>query len=99
MKGEQIREGFINAYLIRNGAAPGSSLQMIKNAFTTEQCWLDMTPKLLEGYRSMSFFFWNPQWWAVAILMDLAPISATIMPDGMGCVMTYAFCIVILYFN
>ena len=40
---------------------------MTPNAFMTEECWLRMTPKLIEGYRSLPIICGNPDWWAVEI--------------------------------
>ena len=45
----------------------GSTIQMTEKAFLTEKAWLRMTPNLIEGYRSLPYIQYNPQWYVMDI--------------------------------
>ena len=60
MAGKHVKEGYSDAFLVRQGAAPRSSIQMTENVFMTKDCWDKLTPKLIEGHRSMDIVAGNP---------------------------------------
>ena len=41
---------------------------MTPNAFMTTEAWVEMTPHLLKGYRSLRYLKENPQWWYIEII-------------------------------
>ena len=45
----------------------GSKIQITEKAFMTEEACLRMTPKLVEGYRSLPYVKDNPQWYLIDI--------------------------------
>ena len=67
MAGQRVKTGYTEAYLERHGAAPGSQILMTESAFMTEECWEEMTPKYVDGYRKMPYIVDNPQWWMLEI--------------------------------
>lgn len=67
VKGKRIRSGYMEDFLMEQGAAFGLSIQMTENAFMTKLAWRAMTPKLVVGYRKLPYAEWNPQWWAIEI--------------------------------
>ena len=40
----------------------------------TEEAWLIITPKLIEGYRSLPYVKENPQWYMLEIFIGLEHI-------------------------
>lgn len=39
----------------------------------TEEAWVSMTPKLVEGYRNLPYIKENPQWWCLEIFDGFGP--------------------------
>ena len=73
MADARLRTGFNDEYLLRYGCAPGSQILMTENAFMTEECWIRMTPKLVEGYRSLPYIKENLDWWCLEIFDGFGP--------------------------
>ncbi|KAL7528028.1 LOW QUALITY PROTEIN: hypothetical protein ACHAXR_004391, partial [Thalassiosira sp. AJA248-18] len=73
MKGKKRRDGYDEKFLMDEGCAVGSSFEMTENAFMTEEAWLSMTPKLVEGYRNLPYIKENPQWWCLEIFDGFGP--------------------------
>ena len=73
MKGERIKTGYTAEFLIRHGCRIGSQILMTENACMTEDCFVKMTPKLVDGYRKMPFIAENPDWWALEIFDGFGP--------------------------
>ena len=46
MKGKRKKEGFTDEFLVENGCAPGSTVVMTKNAFMTNDAWIEITKKV-----------------------------------------------------
>ena len=67
MKGKKRRAGYSDAFLEREGCAPGSTITMTKNAFMTDAAWETMADSIIRGYRSMPYVKENPQWWMIEI--------------------------------
>jgi hypothetical protein len=40
---------------------------MMEDAHMIEDAWEEMTPSLVEGYRSLPVICDNPQWWMIEI--------------------------------
>ena len=73
MAGQNRRTGYDDDYLLRYGCAPGSQILMTENAFMTEDCWERMTPKLVQGYRSLPYIKENPDWWCMEVFDGFGP--------------------------
>ncbi len=68
LKGKKQRVGYNNTFLKQEGCAVGSTVVMTENAYMTEDAWEEMTPSLVERYRSLPVICGNPQWWMIEIL-------------------------------
>ena len=55
MKGKKKRKQYIDEFLKKHGAAKGSNTLMMESAYMTMEAWIEMTPKVMKGYRSMPF--------------------------------------------
>ena len=67
MKGKRRRLAYIDAFLVKEGCEPGSTIAMMENAFMTDEAWVEITPKIVDGYRNMDVVQDNPQWWMVEL--------------------------------
>ena len=65
MEGNNRRSGFSDEYLVESGCSVGSTIKMTEKAFMIEEVWLIMTTKLIEGYRSLPYVKYNPQWYVM----------------------------------
>ena len=61
MASKQRHTGYTDKFLVDNGCEVGPTVQMNEKAFMAEECWLNMTPCLVHGYRSLPFIRDNPQ--------------------------------------
>ncbi len=67
LKGKKQRVGCNNTLLKQEGCAIWSTVVMMENAYMTVDAWEEMTPSLVEGYRSLPVICDNPQWWMIEI--------------------------------
>ena len=67
--GKKRAPGYDNAFLVRHGAARGSSLHMTPNGFMTEVAWVELAKEQVVGIRQMPVICDNPRWW-VALVVD-----------------------------
>jgi hypothetical protein len=68
LKGTQSKKSFNDAYLMRFGMKPGSTIIMTKNAYMTDDAWLQVSKKIVEGYRLLPYIKENPQWHVCKLL-------------------------------
>jgi hypothetical protein len=68
MAGQKRKPGFTDEFLLRNGAAEGSSIHMTPTGFMTEEAWIEMTPFQIKGIKSIPIVAANPDWKVVEIL-------------------------------
>ena len=68
MAGQRRRPGFDDDFLMKHGAAAGSTLVMTESGFMTDDAWAKIAPKMIEGIRSMDIISGNPQWWVLKIV-------------------------------
>ena len=61
MEGKNRRSSFTDHYLVDSRCAVGFTIQMTEKALMTEEGWLSMRPKLIEGYHSLPYVKDNPQ--------------------------------------
>ena len=73
MSGKRRQEDFTNAYLKQYGAAEGTTIVMTSTAFVTEVAWLEMTPFVIKGIRTVDVVKENPQWWALEVFDGFGP--------------------------
>ena len=60
MKGERMKAGYTQDFLLKFGAAVGSIFVMTPSAFMTEKAWGDMMDSILPGIRQMPFIRDHP---------------------------------------
>ena len=68
MAGQRRRPGFDDDFLMKHGAAAGSTLVMTESGFMTDDAWAVIAPKMIKGIRSMDIIKGNPQWWVLKIV-------------------------------
>jgi hypothetical protein len=73
MKGARVKSGFTPKYLVKHGAAPGSSVVMTPNAFMTESAWLEMAVSRADGIRAMPVIRDHPEWYCFEIMDGFGP--------------------------
>jgi hypothetical protein len=73
LKGKYRRTGFTDEFLVRHGAKPGSTIAMTPSAYMTEEAWLEITPNIIKGIRSMPSVRHNPQWWVLEVVDGFGP--------------------------
>ena len=49
LNGTKRRRGYTDEFLVKHGAAKGSSITMTDSAYTTDEAWLLMAPKLVRA--------------------------------------------------
>lgn len=64
----QTRSGYNDDWLVRHGAAPGSTILRTPTAFMTEDAWVAMTPKVSRGIRQLPVIRDSPDWWCLKIV-------------------------------
>ena len=62
LKGKIKRAIFNDAYLVRHGLKPGSTIIMTENAFMTHDAWYKATKAIIYGYNDIPVIRDNPQW-------------------------------------
>ena len=60
LKGKIKRAIFNDAYLVRHGIKPGSTIIMTENAFMTHYAWYKETRAIIYGYNEMPVIRDNP---------------------------------------
>jgi len=73
LKGDKLRQGYNDAFLVKHGCAPGSCLEMTPSAFMTGDAWANISPKILKGIRQMPVICDHPLMWCMLSV------------DGFGC--------------
>ena len=53
---------FNDAYLVRHGLKPGSTIIMTENALMTHDAWYKAIKAIIYGYNEMPVIRVNPQW-------------------------------------
>ena len=64
-----VRKSFSDAFLLKHGCAPGSTIIMTENAYMTDDVWMESSMAIVRGYRKLPFVKENPDWF-VAELLD-----------------------------
>ena len=67
MKGKRRKAAYTDAFLEKYGCEPGSTIAMTKNAYMTDASWVEITRKIVDGYRAIDIIRDNPQWWMLEL--------------------------------
>lgn len=68
LKGTKCKKNFNDDYLVRYGMQPGSAIIMTENAYMTDEAWLQLSKKIVEGYRLLPYIKENPMWHVCELL-------------------------------
>ena len=68
MSGVKRKHGYTNDFLVRHGAAEGSSIHMTPTGFMTEEAWVELVPHQIKGIRSIPIIKANPDWKCAELL-------------------------------
>ena len=68
VKGDKVRRGFTEDFLVRYGCAAGSTVIATENAYMTDDAWLKVSEAIVRGYRQLPYIKENPQWGIVELL-------------------------------
>ena len=60
--GLRRQTGFTDDFLVKHGAAPGSTIVMTPTGYMTEDAWVEMAPSMATGIRQMPVIRDNPEW-------------------------------------
>lgn len=71
--GVRVKSGFTDEFLVKNGAAPGSTIVMTPTGYMTEDAWVELAPKMGKGIRTMPVICENPNWWVCKIIDGFGP--------------------------
>ena len=66
--GKQRKAGYTDAFLVKHGAPPGSTIVMTPTGYMTEDAWVEMAPSIAGGIRKLDIIKDMPQWWALKII-------------------------------
>jgi hypothetical protein len=76
--GVRRHTGFTDEFLVKNGAAPGSTIVMTPTGYMTEEAWVELAPKMAGGIRAMPIVRDNPEWWVIKIIDGFGPHTSSI---------------------
>jgi hypothetical protein len=68
LKGTKCCKYFNDDYLLRYGMAPGSKAIMTKNAYMTDEAWLEASKSIVAGYRNLPHIKENEDWYNTELL-------------------------------
>ena len=66
MTGKKPRAGYTDAWLLSEGAPPGSRIIMTPSGYLTDEAWDELSAALAEGVRSMPVIKDHPEWTALS---------------------------------
>ena len=72
------KAAYTDEFLVKHGAAPGSTIVMTPTGYMTEDGWVRMAPFMAKGIRSMKVICDNPDWWVVKILDGFGPHTSSL---------------------
>lgn len=76
--GKYRKAGFSDAFLLKHGAAPGSTIVMTDSGYMTEAAWVEMAPVVAAGIRAMPIIRDHPDWWVVKIIDGFGPHTSSL---------------------
>ena len=68
LKGTKCCKYFNDDYLLQYGMAPGSKAIMTKNAYMTDEAWLEASKSIVAGYRNLPHIKENEDWYNTELL-------------------------------
>jgi hypothetical protein len=78
LSGVKRRVGYDEEFLEKWGAAAGSTIAMTPTGFMTQDAWEEITPKMVEGIRSLPYIKENPQWFCLEIFDGFGPHTSSL---------------------
>ena len=73
MAGKHLKLGYTDAFLVKHGAAPGSTIAMTDTGYMTVAAWEELAPKMAAGLRAMAIVRDMPHWWMMKIVDGFGP--------------------------
>ena len=73
LPGTHRKPAFDDAFLLKHGAAPGSTIAMTKTGYMTEEAWDELAPPIADGIRKMPVICEMPDWWVLNIVDGFGP--------------------------
>ena len=75
--GKHRKGTFTDAFLVEQGAPPGSTLVMTPNGYMTEEAWEKISPSIAMGIRAIVDKH-NPDWWALKVVDGYTPHTTSL---------------------
>ena len=75
--GVRRKTGYDEAFLIKHGAALGSTLVMTPTGYMTEEAWVEIAPSIAAGIRQMPVIRDNPDWWVLKVIDGFGPHTSS----------------------
>ena len=76
--GKYRKHGYNDAFLVKHGAAVGSTIAMTDSGYMTEAAWIEIAPSMVRGIRAMPVICDNPDWWVVKIIDGFGPHTSSL---------------------
>jgi hypothetical protein len=76
--GAYRKSSYTDAYLLKHGAAPYSTIIMTKAGYMTEDAWVSMAPFMAKGIRELPIIRDHPDWWVVKIIDGFGPHTSSV---------------------
>ena len=71
--GKHPKLGYTDAFLVKHGASPGSTIAMTPTGYMTVEAWEELAPKMAAGLRAMPVVCDMPHWWVLKIVDGFGP--------------------------
>ena len=76
--GVRRKTGFTDEFLVKHGAAEGSTIAMTETDYMTEDAWIEIAPKIATGIRKLLVIRDMPDWWAVKFVDGFGPHTSSL---------------------
>jgi hypothetical protein len=76
--GLKRKKGYTDEFLVKHGAAIGSTIIMTPTGYMTEDAWDEMAPSMAAGIRQMQVISDMPDWWVVKIIDGFGPHTSSV---------------------
>ena len=83
--GIRRKGAYTDEFLVKHGAAPGSTIAMTKTGFMTELAWDELAPTIADGIRQMPVIHDNPDWWVLKIIDGFGPHTSSLKANDPVC--------------
>ena len=76
--GQLRRCGYTDEFLVKHGAAEGSTIVMTPTGYMTEDAWVEMAPFMSKGMNSLPVVRDRPDWWKLKIVDGFGPHTSSL---------------------